>query len=340
MSVADPAVHPQADVLAAISASVVICCYTDRRWPQLLAACRSVRGQLRPGDELLVVVDHNDALLTRAGRELVGTRVLPSDGPRGLSSARNTGVRVSSGAIVVFLDDDAAARPGWLRCLREVFADPDVVVAGTGVEPRWQGGGPPMWFPAEFGWVVGCGYRGLPTGRAPIRNPIGASMAVRRSLFASVGGFSDVVGRVGALPVGCEETEFCIRATREHPHTRVVFEPGAQVDHLVPADRQTLTYFVRRCFHEGRSKRAVARLSGAQAALAAERRYVRVVLPSGVLRRLAGAPRRPARLLQAAAILIGLSATVAGFATAGRPNATASRPSATAGRPSATDGHR
>jgi GT2 family glycosyltransferase len=297
----------------ALSVSVVICCYTERRWRDLQDACDSVRRQLRPGDELVVVVDHNDALFRRVVEALDGVRVLPNDGSRGLSCARNTGVAASTGDIVAFLDDDAAARPGWLTGLRGVFEERSVVVAGTSVAPRWEGGAAPAWFPAEFGWVVGCSYRGQPDRRAQVRNPIGASMAVRRSVFAAVGGFSEVVGRVGALPVGCEETEFCIRTAKSEPGTRVVLEPDAYVDHFVPSARQTVGYFVRRCYHEGRSKRAVARLSSHQAALETERRYVRSVLPSGVLRGFADGFRQPRALLRSGAILLGLSATVAGF---------------------------
>ena len=297
--------------------SVVICCYTEHRWAELQQACASVQAQLEPGDELTVVVDHNSALLERAAARLTGVRVLASEGSRGLSAARNTGIEASGGDVVAFLDDDAAARPGWLRQLRAVFADADVVVAGTSVEPRWEGGAAPAWFPAEFGWVVGCSYLGQPTERAPIRNPIGASMAVRRSVFREVGGFSEVVGRVGALPVGCEETEFCIRTARTSPGSRIMLEPAASVDHLVPVARQTLGYFVRRCYHEGRSKRAVAAMSSAQAALETERRYVRSVLPAGVLRGFTGAVRRPHGLLRSGAIVLGLAATVTGF-VAGR----------------------
>jgi GT2 family glycosyltransferase len=317
-----------------LSVSVVICCYTEHRWAEIRRACASVQAQLQSGDELLLIVDHNPELLDRAVAEVPEVRVLPSAGTRGLSAARNTGVAAAGGDVVVFLDDDAAARPGWLRRLRDVFAEEDVMVAGTSVAPRWEGGTAPGWFPAEFGWVVGCSYLGLPTERAPIRNPIGASMAVRRSIFAEVGGFSEVVGRVGTLPVGCEETEFCIRTARTSPGARIVLEPDAYVDHLVPAARQTLGYFLRRCYHEGRSKRAVARLSGAQAALEAERRYVRAVLPTGVLRGMAQAVRRPSGLLRSGAIVLGLSATVTGF-VAGRikPVAPAMKPVAPAAKP-------
>ena len=295
------------------SISVVICSYADWRWDDLRRACASVETQLVAGDELIVVIDYNDELYARAAAELPGARIVRNAGKQGLSNARNTGVAQSRGEVVAFLDDDAVARPGWMAGLRDTFAGPDVAVAGTAVEPRWEGGQAPRWFPAEFGWVVGCSYRGLPEQRAAVRNPIGASMAVRRAVFAQVGGFSDAIGRVGTKPVGCEETEFCIRVTARNADQKVVFDPHSAVDHYVPAGRQTMRYFVRRCYHEGRSKRIVSLLQGTTAGLSAERHYVRVTLPSAVLRGVTGAIRRPSELLRAGVVLVGLGSTVLGY---------------------------
>ena len=70
------------------------------------------------------------------------------------------------------------------------------------VEPDWAGP-PPEWFPSEFLWVVGCSYVGLPQHAAYVRNPIGASMAVRRRVFEEAGPFGlllrFVQGGIGVL---------------------------------------------------------------------------------------------------------------------------------------------
>jgi glucosyl-dolichyl phosphate glucuronosyltransferase len=293
--------------------SVVICSYADWRWDDLRRACVSVEEQLGEGDELVVVVDHNDGLLARARDEFPKARVVPNAGRKGLSDARNTGVETSRGDVVAFLDDDAVAAPGWVAGLRTAFASDDVAVAGTTVRPNWEGGSAPRWFPEEFGWVVGCSYRGLPEEKTTIRNPIGASMAVRRTIFGKVGGFSDAIGRVGTKPVGCEETEFCIRVSAHDSTYKVVFDPFSAVDHYVPAVRQTMKYFVSRCYHEGRSKRIVSLLQGTEAGLSSERRYVRVTLPSAVIKGVTGAVRRPAGLLRAGVVVIGLGSTVLGY---------------------------
>ena len=296
------------------SISVVICSYTDRRWDDFRRACASVERQLLDGDELVVVIDHNDALLARARASLSRARVVANGGKQGLSDARNTGVATATWDVVAFLDDDAAARAGWLAGLRTTFTSAEVAVAGTAVVADWEGGHPPRWFPAEFGWVVGCSYRGQPETKATVRNPIGASMAVRRSVFGAVGGFSDAIGRVGATPVGCEETEFCIRVSAHDSAAKVVLDPTTAVDHHVPAARQTVGYFVRRCYHEGRSKRIVSMLRGTAAGLSAERTYVRETLPAAVARGVSGAVRDPDGLVRAGVVMLGLGSTVLGYA--------------------------
>lgn len=297
----------------AIDASVIICAYTLDRWDDVLAAVASVTAQQPAPAEVVVVVDHNPELLARLSATMdTRVRVIPNESARGLSGARNAGVRATRGDIVVFLDDDAQARPGWLRTLLDGF-EPDVMAVGGSALPRWDRGRP-GWFPEEFDWVIGCTYRGSPMERAEVRNLLGANMSFRRSALQAAGGFEGRLGRVGTLPVGDEETELCIRARRAQPGMRIVLDPSATVDHRVPAARGRLRYFVDRCFGEGRSKAILVGLSGREAGLATERDYVRRTLPRGVLRglrELIVSDRNGGR--RAAAIVLGLGVTMAGY---------------------------
>jgi glycosyltransferase involved in cell wall biosynthesis len=296
--------------------SVIICAYTEDRWRDLSKAILSVDAQTLPALETIVVADHNDKLRDRVAVAFPQVRVVTNQGRRGLSDARNSGVRVATGTVIAFLDDDAAAEPDWLARMAEVYADPDVIGVGGSADPVWSGARRPGWLPDEFDWVIGCSYRGQPTERAAVRNFLGCNMSFRRQAFALVGGFDPSVGRVGTRPVGCEETEFCIRLARRVPWGRLVYEPAARVRHRVPESRQTWRYFRTRCYSEGLSKAIVSGLAGSDAALATERRYAFVTLPRGVARNIAVAVTRrdlagPAR---AAAILAGLGITAAGYA--------------------------
>ncbi len=162
---------------------------------------------------------------------------------------------------------------------------------------------------------MGCTYTGMPTTVSPVRNPIGASMCFRRSVFEGVGGFRHGIGRVGTRPVGCEETELCIRANRHWPQALFLYQPAARVLHRVPRQRATWRYFRARCYAEGLSKAFVARHVGAQASLSSERSYTSRTLPAGVLRNLSAAlfHREGAGWGRAAAICAGLGATLMGY---------------------------
>ncbi|WP_260752118.1 glycosyltransferase family 2 protein [Mycobacterium sp. SMC-8] len=297
-----------------ISMSVVICCYTSARRRLLDHAVAAALRQLRRDDELILVVDGND-VLHRDLHDTYGTRVLvlANEFRQGLSGARNTGMHAASAEIVVFLDDDAVLHDDALEEVRSAFVDPTVTALGGAVHPSWQAGRP-QWFPPEFDWVVGCDYRGLPPDGAAIRNPIGAAMAVRKTELTGIGGFSDRLGRIGAVPAGCEETMMGIELVRRDPLARIVRRTGFAVSHAVPADRATARYFARRCFHEGRSKATLSRLCGRGPALRSERAYTTKTLPSGLWR----ARRQPTRVLALAAgllitsvgYLVGLAATV------------------------------
>ncbi|MBB3750251.1 glycosyltransferase involved in cell wall biosynthesis [Mycolicibacterium sp. BK634] len=296
--------------------SVVICAYTTERWERLRHAVDSVlTGSGEPVD-LIVVIDHCDELLDSAS-QLYGAdrrvRVIPNTETQGLSGARNTGVRAARGDVVAFLDDDAVAQPGWADDLGSHFSDMTVAGVGGYASPVWPETRP-SWMPAEFDWVVGCSYNGQPKQLAPVRNPIGCNMSLRRSVFLQVGGFRSEVGRVGATPVGCEETELFIRIRAGDDSNQVLFDPDIRVDHHVSEDRTTLRYFVRRCYHEGLSKAVVTDLAGAADGLSSERSYVSRVLPMAVARELISLT--PDGLARASAILLGLAATTVGFVRA------------------------
>ena len=299
---------------ASPTVSVVVCAWSEDRWNDLQCAIESIERQTERATEIVLAVDHNEHLRLRAMQRFPGMVIVSNEGRRGLADARNAGIAAASGQIIAFIDDDAVASPTWLARLVACFDDGNVIGVGGRVNAAWDGRRPRS-FPSEFEWVVGCSYLGLPEARGPVRNMIGANMAFRREVFEAVGGFRSDVGRVGARPLGCEETELCIRARAWQPDATILYEPSAQVSHRVTHTRATWRYFVSRCIAEGLSKAAVVDSVGASSGLASERDYTLRTLPSGVARGVADAVVRGdvAGAGRAGAIVAGLGLTAGGY---------------------------
>lgn len=280
------------------------------RWGALCDAVASLAIQTVPPEEVVVVIDYNDELLDMAEASFGNVRVVGNRMTKGLSGARNTGIQESRGDLLVFLDDDAYANPDWLERLLSVFSDDQVVGCGGWIVPHWEAQRP-HWFPETFLWVMGSSYDGLPEHGAVIRNPIGANMAIRREVFEAVGGFSSGLGRIGTIPLGCEETELCIRYNREHPLDKFVLVRDAIVHHRVPASRVTWSYFFRRCWSEGISKAAVSFLVGHGDGLSAERRHAALSIPREIYMSIRSSWRSPRILTQRLVALVGGSVVAA-----------------------------
>jgi glycosyltransferase involved in cell wall biosynthesis len=291
------------------SASVIICAYTQLRWDDLQAAVTSVERQSIQS-EIIVVIDHEPSLLRRALDAWPQHIVIANEQRQGLSGARNTGMDHSTGEVLFFLDDDAsAATDTWLELLLEPYSDASVVGVGGSAQPVWPHGTAPATLPPELLWVVGCTYEGQPTTQADVRNLMGCNMSFRREAILGVGGFNPDMGRVGTLPLGCEETEACIRMSAATPGARIVFEPVARVNHRVTENRLTWGYVLRRGYSEGISKAALSKMLGRKSSLETESAYTRTVLPKGVARELGRG-----HFSSAAAIVLTFVVVAAGYA--------------------------
>ena len=208
-------------------ATVVICVYTEKRWDDIVAAVGSVQAQDVRAAEVLVVVDHNPALLDRA-REAFGedVRVLPNAHRQGLSGARNTAVAAASGDVVVFLDDDAAARPGWLGALLAPVRRPRRRRGGRGRPPRVpRAPGRACCPPAERVPTPRASSTGSSAAPTPASRPSRPRCATswgatcRCAARCSPGSAASPRTSAGSArnPLGCEETELCIRVRQSLP---------------------------------------------------------------------------------------------------------------------------
>ncbi len=172
-------------------ASIVI--PTRTRLSYLEVALASIAPQAAAaGAEVLVIDDGGESLQARRLSERFGARYEPHSAPLGLNVARNTGVARSHGALVVFVDDDVRARPGWLQALLEAArTHPDVDVFAGPIEAVLEGRAPRS-----------CGRERPPITTLELgsrdtdaRYAWGANMAIRRSALERVGPFDESLAR-------------------------------------------------------------------------------------------------------------------------------------------------
>jgi glucosyl-dolichyl phosphate glucuronosyltransferase len=135
-------------------------------------------------------------------------------------------------------------------------------------------------------------------------------MIVRRETFMAVGGFRTGFGKLGGQNRP-EDTELCIRMSALGGG-HWMYVPDAVIRHEVPAVRSTFSFFLKRCYAEGRGKVQMAGLNSQTDSLGAEREYLRS-LPRAVVRNIAAASqgRGAAHVLKAGSVVAGVAA--AGF---------------------------
>jgi glycosyltransferase involved in cell wall biosynthesis len=232
--------------------SVVTTTYSVSRSKYMYDCIKSLSRQTTKPRQVIVVLDDH-GLYEHYGKELSDDVDVVYTNRKGLSNARNVGIRKADSEIVAFIDDDAVADTDWIKNLVENFSDEDVMAAGGLIKPLWEGRRP-NWFPEELNWAVGCSYKGLPEHRTQIRNPIGCNMSFRKAVFDEVGFFNTNMGRFGNRLMGSEEPELCIRIRNRKPHSKIIYDPSAVVYHRVNGNRTNLKYLWRRSFFEGVSK--------------------------------------------------------------------------------------
>jgi GT2 family glycosyltransferase len=261
------------------------------RFNDVVEAVDSIYNQRYKEYEILLVIDRNEILYKELQNRLSDkVRIIVSD-KKGLSNARNEGIKNSKYEIVAFLDDDAVAEQSWLSSLLNNFRDKNVISVGGKIVPLWQNSRP-KWFAEELDWIVGCTYKGHPEKRCLVRNVIGCNMAFRKDVFDKIGLFEISVGRFGKKLLAGEEMELCYRALNEIQDSLIIYDPEAVVHHKVRNYRQTKNYSRERAFNEGLSKANIKKLHKNRSAatiLSTENTYTKYLVTKSIPERIMSA---------------------------------------------------
>src|SRR4051794_1951814 len=246
----------------ALTASIIV--PTRERAGYLDVALASIAPQAAAAGAELLVVDDGPDPATRATARRHGARYVAHDASRGLNAARNTGIDAARGDLLVFVDDDVAARPGWLAALLRAdrHAEPDVSVLTGPIHARF-----------EDHRLRSCGREAPPIttqDHGPedrdVAHAWGANMTVRRGAIARAGRFDETRELYG------DEQEWQDRVRAAGGRIRYV--AAAALDHPRAGDDARLRALAGAAYGRGRASRRFDRFKGRAPSLARELRVL------------------------------------------------------------------
>ncbi len=215
-----------------VGTSVVIPVFNNWR---LTERCLETLFANTPPDLLrdVIVVDNGSDDETGPGlRRFTGVTGIRFPENRGFAPACNAGASIARGHILLFLNNDAFARPGAVAALAGALDDPQVGIAGARLlygDGSLQHAGM-VACEGQLLWHLHVHLDGeLPDALVPrdYLSVTGAAMAVREDLFRAAGGFDE------GYRNGYEDVDLCMRAWEAG--YRVRYEPRACFVHLESA---------------------------------------------------------------------------------------------------------
>ena len=234
-----------------IALSAVICTYN--RYDLLPEAIESlVKQDVPPGLFEIIVVDNSPdpAGAARFGQRYAGFSNLTYliEPKPGLSNARNKGMAAALGRIVAFIDDDARACPSWAKELLHAHAvfDGRAGIVGGPIVPRWTDE-KPAWIGEpllRYLTVVDLGrkLRELSAGEWLA----GCNISYDRVSLIAAGGFSTRLGRMGSGSTLLSNEELEASERVRAMGKLAIYTPKAVVEHVIPPERLTPSWFRRR----------------------------------------------------------------------------------------------
>ncbi|ANE49631.1 glycosyltransferase family 2 protein [Flavisolibacter tropicus] len=235
-----------------IDVSVIIC--THNRSKDLFNCLTSLYEQQCVPQEVIVVDNAPIDDSTKKVTEQFPGIVYFKEERKGLSYARNTGVKLATSSIIAFTDDDVKVHPLWLHRVWETFLTPEVKAMTGLVIPISLDTESQQLFEKFWGFTKNyCDReftysfieRGLKKAPEVWSIGAGANMAFRKNVFESIGLFDE---RLGAGASGCsEDSELWFRVLL-NGH-RIHYNPRAITYHNHRSDmkslRKQLYYYAR-----------------------------------------------------------------------------------------------
>lgn len=212
-----------------LSVSVII--VTLNR-PDCVRRCLACLFLQEPQPDQIIVVDASpDDLTRKVVDDFPGVLYVRNENGYGrMTASRNIGLKVATGDIIAFLDDDAFAHSGWLKNLIATYTDSSIGAVG-GRALNNQPGEATQGI-REIGRLksngVLTGYFAADPGKViEVDHVMGCNMSFRREVVARLGGFREDYPGISGVR---EDSDMCMRVRALD--CKILFNPAACVDHI------------------------------------------------------------------------------------------------------------
>jgi GT2 family glycosyltransferase len=253
--------------------SIIVC--TKNRYEHLKACLESINASYSsyPYKELIIVDSSTEGEIREKVEKFtkrVGGKYI-YENREGLSIARNTGIRASSGDVIVFADDDFVVDKDWIRNLIENYNDPKVVCCTGRMLPyhndevsqlyeksmsfdrgnlRYEISQKDLNLLKLLSNISKIGEKRLGRKTPPPYNVGYGFCSFRKMIFNIVGLFDEKLGR-GTPSMGSDDVDIYYRILKLG--YKIIYEPKAVVFHV---HRQTYENLLVDAFSAGHSIKA------------------------------------------------------------------------------------
>lgn len=177
----------------------------------------------------IIVVDQSDDGKTREFVQGISNPLIRYFGmkKKGLSKAKNFGIKKAKGKIITFIDDDAIVNKNWLKNVYQGFQENKNILVVCGQILPWK--------PRNHLRLYCSGVTGFRKKRifaTPCKHKgsffYGSALSIKKNAFKKIGFFKEWLG-VGSLGVATEDEEFIYRLLKDG--NRVLLNPQVVVYH-------------------------------------------------------------------------------------------------------------
>lgn len=219
--------------------SVIICTYNREKFlPISLSAL--TKQTLNRNDYEIIIINNNSTDNTEA----ISKKLIEEhkdfcvkyfiETTKGLSAARNRGIKEATSDLIAFIDDDAEVTENYLKVAIEFFQQhPEVDALGGKITPVYESGKEPDWLSKYMWGLVTKADYGNKIREYPIsKSPYGCNMAFRKKVLYEVGLFNtNLLFR--------SEDKYIFDQLRKHGK-KFLYHPEFAVKHHI--DNKRITY--------------------------------------------------------------------------------------------------